>query len=137
MTKEIFIFALIVVYLSVCLGVYLKLLYYGVEKNKIIYSLISPIVLNVLATWIAWEYVKIREQKDNTSYSKTEKALLMLELTKLNIQWFPALVGFSAVAIVKIEKVKKANRQIKKEKGYKEFSKKSYELYDDCMSYAV
>ena len=61
----------------------------------------------------------------------------MLELIKLNIQWFPALVGFLAVAIVKSEKAKKTTKQIRNEKRYKEFSEKSYELYDDCMSYAI
>lgn len=137
MITEVFVLAFIVVYLSVCLGVFLKLHRYGVENNKLIYALLSPIVLNILATCIAWEYVKIKEKKEKVIYSRTEKLLLMFELTKLNIQWFPALVGFSAVAIIKVEKSQKTNKQIKKENSYQEFSKKSYELYDDCMSYAI
>lgn len=137
MTKEILIFALMIVYLSVCLGVFLKLRQYGVQKHKALYSLCSPIVLNVLAAWISWEYIKFREKKDNVIYSKKDKILFMLELIRLNIQWFPALVGFSAVTIVKIEKTRRFSKQEEKEKGYKEFSRRSYELYDDCMSYAA
>ena len=137
MTVDVFVLAFVVVYLSICLGVFLKLCHYGVGRNKFIYSLLSPIVLNVIATYIAWEYVKFKEKTCKVSYSKTEKLLLMLELIKLNIQWFPALVGFLAVAIVKSEKAKKTTKQIRNEKRYKEFSEKSYELYDDSMSYAI
>lgn len=137
MTMEAFVLAFVVVYLSVCLGVFLKLCHYGVERNKFVYSLLSPIVLNVLATYIAWEYVKFKEKTYKASYSKIKKILFMLNLIKLNIQWFPALVGFLAVAIVNSEKAKKVNKQISNEKRYQEFSKKSYELYDDCMSYAI
>lgn len=78
MTMEAFVLAFVVVYLSVCLGVFLKLCHYGVERNKFVYSLLSPIVLNVLATYIAWEYVKFKEKHTKQVIQKLKKYYLCL-----------------------------------------------------------
>lgn len=132
MVTETVLIALCLIYLSICLGVYLKFCQYKVKNNKIVYSLISPIMLNVLAASIAWDYIKLKEEEEQTVFSVMDKMTFMVQLIKLNIQWFPALVGFFAVALVNQEKL---DVQSNKD-GYQDFSRKSYELYDDCMSYA-
>nr|DAJ94611.1 MAG TPA: hypothetical protein [Caudoviricetes sp.] len=136
MTKEMLVIALVAVYLSICLGSWLKLSYYGVRHYKILVSIWGPIYLMVLATNVAWSYIKLKEKEEKTKFSFKTKAICMFKLTILNIQWFPALMGFLAVAILKAEKTKKlVNESAQKRQTRRLFVKKSYELYDDCMNY--
>ena len=129
MEIESVIIVLCLIYLSLCLGVCLKFCQYKVRNNKVIYSLISPIMLNVLAASMAWKYIKSKEKEGQATFSMMSKVVFMLQLLKLNIQCFPALVGFFAVILVNHEEL---DMQFNKE-GYQDFSRKLYKLYDDSL----
>ena len=129
MAIESVIIVLCLIYLSRCLGVCLKFCQYKVRNNKVIYSLISPIMLNVLAASMAWKYIKSKEKEGQATFSMMSKVVFMLQLLKLYIQCFPALVGFFAVILVNHEEL---DMQFNKE-GYQDFSRKLYKLYDDSL----
>ena len=97
--------AFCLIYLSLCLGVCLKFCQYKLKNNKVIYSLVSSIMVNVLAASMAWKYVKSKEKEEQATFSMMDKVVFMLQLFKLNIQCFPALVGFFAVILVNQKKL--------------------------------
>lgn len=87
MVTETVIIALCLIYLSICLGVYLKFCQYKVKNNKIVYSLISPILLNVLAASIAWEYIKLKEKEEQTKFSVIEALRFLQSFYFLRLVW--------------------------------------------------
>lgn len=136
MTIRFWAIILVMLYASVCLGFFIKLKYYEVQNNKIKWSILGPFFIMVFATIVAWSYTKEKSKKNKISI--IAKALIMINLVKINIQCFPALMGFLADGLRRLESsrvVKSEETKIKQ--GKHAFTKKSYELYDDVGIFAL
>ncbi len=137
MIKEDLFVALIIIYLSVCAGCYLKLCCYKVKANKLLISVLGPVFLSVFATYIAWSYIQEKEKESGIKVAFHRKMLFMGKLMKINIQWFPSLIGFLAISVLKAERSKIINQAAKKRQTRRTFRDKSYEFYDGCVSYGI
>lgn len=136
MTIEFWIIILVMLYASICLGFFIKLNYYKVRNNKIIWSILGPFFIMIFATIVAWSYTNKKSKRGKVSFFS--KFLFMINLVKINIQCFPALMGFLADGLRRLESsraVKSEEAKIKQEKHA--FTKKSYELYDDIGNIAL
>lgn len=108
------------------------------NKSEIMghFKLLAPIFIMIFATIVAWSYTKEKSKKSKISV--LAKALIMINLVKINIQCFPALMGFLADGLRRLESsrvVKSEETKIKQ--GKNAFTKKSYELYDDVGTFAL
>lgn len=133
MTKEFVMFsALVLLYVSVVIGTFVKLKYYKVERDSIFLAFILPIALVIIAHFSAMEYIKSLEKERKKLFSFYDKVMLMLKLTRINIECFPALVGIAASILKKVEiNNLLKNKSAKKRQAKRSWKEKSHRLYDD------
>lgn len=128
--------AFIVIYISISIGFSIKLSYYGVKNNKFFLSIYGPLYIMCFAILAAWTFIKAIEKKENIHFSKLQKVKLMFKLNILNIQWFPAILGFGALAIYKsrVKNKKCLNEDAQKRQTIRLFNTKSHKLYNDFIN---
>lgn len=130
MTIEIFVMALVILYMSVCFGFLLKLKYYKVEHKDIFLIILGPLFIMALAIRASWLYIS--EKNKEHKMSMLRKVLFMINLMKINIQFFPVFLGLSAYLLKELQRNSLLNNEHAKfRQGKRQFTNKSYELYDD------
>lgn len=133
---SIIIYIVGILYLSVCIGFYLKMGIYGVKEEKFIKSLYGPVIAIIAMECVAWQYISEAEKKEKIRLNLLGRMYLMMSLTKLNIQIFPAILGIIAMYFVEVEKRMVPNTDAaKKRQSYRRFRSKSYQVYDDYRRY--
>ena len=138
MYSSLLVYAFVMLYLSFCVGFWLKLYSYGIKRNKIILSILGPLTVFISVNRVAWSYIDEKAQEEGVSLTFISKLFYMLRLVRLNIQWFPVFVGFKTEAILRAEKNKVIVKgEAKKRQSNRVFRRKSYEFYDNCHSYGV
>lgn len=136
MCGKMIVYAFGMLYLSFCVGFWLKLYSYGIKRNKIILSIFGPLMVFISTNRVAWSYIDSKAQEAGVSLTFISKLFYMLRLVRLNIQWFPVFVGFKTEAILRAERSKVVVKEdAKKRQSNRVFRRKSYEFYDDCHSY--
>lgn len=136
MYGNMLLYAFGMLYLSFCVGFWLKLYSYGIKRNKIRLSIFGPLMVFISTNRVAWSYIDVKAKEAGVNLTFISKLFYMLRLVRLNIQWFPVFVGFKTEAILRAEKSKVVVKEdAKKRQSNRVFRSKSYEFYDDCHSY--